>query len=302
MAHKSSEGNLLIGDDYTALFDCGMMFCAESTIENVKNALSGRPLDYIFMTHTHYDHIGALPFFRNEWGGLRSVTCEAGAAVLLKSTPRRVIRDLSITAAIPHNIEFKKDYDENLFHADIIVNDNDIISLGGLSVQVLATPGHTRDSLSFFVPELELLILNETPGVLFSIPLQGLISKHSNEGTKNNEMIYPCYLTSFFDTMKSIEKCMQVKYKHISLPHRGVMCNNEADGIFEKALEANAACRDFIVSMKGKNYSEDEMLDSFFQKYANDTLLSYQPKEAFLANARATIACTLKELSMSSET
>ncbi|MCL2215331.1 MAG: MBL fold metallo-hydrolase, partial [Treponema sp.] len=159
IAHKSSDGQLLIGDEYTALFDCGMMFCREKTIENVKNALNGRALDYIFLTHTHYDHIGALPFFRKVWSNTRVVTCAAGAAVLLKSTPRRVIRELSITAAENYNAKSDMEYSDDLFYADITVKENDIISLGGISVQILETPGHTRDSLAFFIPEIKLLII-----------------------------------------------------------------------------------------------------------------------------------------------
>ena len=277
ISHQSSEGNLLIGEKYTALFDCGMMFCAEATIKNVKNTLKERPLDYLFLTHTHYDHIGALPFFRKEWQKIRIVTSSAGEAVLLKSTPRRVIRELSLAAANTYNRELNADYSDDLFYSDITVKDNDIISLGELSVQTLETPGHTRDSLSFFIPELKLLILNETPGVLFQ------------DGN-----IYPCYLTSYDDTIKSIEKCRQIDYEYLSIPHRGIACSKDADGFFDKALESNKTCRDFILNMKEENIGKDEMLNLFYNKYANELVLSYQPKEAFYTNAAAVIACTLK--------
>jgi flavorubredoxin len=256
-----------------------MAFCAKETIQNVKNALDGRPLDYIFITHTHYDHIGALPYFREEWPHLRLAATAAGAAVLLKDTPRKIFRELSLAAAAIFGVKLDIDYDDDAFHADITVKDKDSIPLGGLSVEVLETPGHTRDSVSYFIPELELLFMNETPGVVM------------HDGNA-----YPAYLTSYSDTIRSINKCRCLKYKHLSLPHRGVVSKEEANVFFDKVLEANIACYNFILGLKEKKLSEDEMIASFFQKYGSDVILSYQPKEAFIMNARATIACTLKEM------
>ena len=280
MAHNSSEGNLLIGETHTALFDCGMAFCAEDTIKNVKTALGGRTLNYIFVTHTHYDHIGALPFIKKEWPALCVVTSEAGASVLLKDTPRRVIRELSAAAAKAHGAELDLFYDDDVFHGDIIVKDGDSISLGGLTVDVLETPGHTRDSLSFFIPELKLLIINETPGVLMP------------DGS-----MYPCYLTGYADAIGSINKCRKINYKFLSLPHTGLVSNEVANGFFDKALAINTACYDFILGMKEQGLDESGMFDAFYQRYYSDILSSYQPKEAFIANARATISCTLREIS-----
>jgi glyoxylase-like metal-dependent hydrolase (beta-lactamase superfamily II) len=283
IAHKTSEGNLLIGEDFTALFDCGMAMCAQDTIRNIKNVLQGRPLDYLFATHTHYDHIGATPFLRREWPLLRLVTSQTGAGILLKDTPRRVIRELSIAAANERNAPFDASYSDDAFHADVIVKDGDIIALGGLSVKTLETPGHTRDTLSFFIPELELLIISETPGVLFP-----------------DGVVYPTYLTGYNDTINSIEKCRRMPYKFLSLPHRGLANEKDANGFFDMARESAATCHDFILSMNEKKLDPEAMIDLFVQKYGSETLFSFQPREAFITNARATIACTLKELGMRS--
>jgi 2-aminobenzoylacetyl-CoA thioesterase len=278
IAHRTSEGNVLIGDDYTAIFDCGMMHCAGKTIQNTKNALHGRQLDYLFITHTHYDHMGAAPFFRKEWPSLRLVTSQAGAAVLLKDTPRRVIRELSIVAGKEFNSEFDASYSDDDFHADIIVKEGDIIPLGGISVQVLETPGHTRDTLSFFIPELEMLIVSETTGVLLP-----------------DNTVYPTYLTSFIDTVKSIDKCRKMPFKFLSLPHKGLSEEIDANAFFDKTLATSTECRDFILEMNNKKLDLDTMLDMFFKKFGSEALFTYQPKDAFFANARATIACTLRE-------
>ncbi|MCL1914836.1 MAG: MBL fold metallo-hydrolase [Eubacteriaceae bacterium] len=275
IAHSSSEGQLILGGEYSVLIDCGMSFCADETISNVKTALKGSALDFIFMTHTHYDHIGALPYLKREWPQIRIVTSGIGAEVLLKSTPRRVIREFSQVAATKMNITLSLDYSDDLFQADIIVKDNDIIDLGGLTVKVLETPGHTRDALSFFIQEIGVLALNETMGVLMS-----------------DGGIYPCYLTSFHDAIDSIEKCRKIPYAFLSLPHRGIISESDAENFFDLALKANEECHAFILGLAAEGHDEESILDSFIPdtetkpcRSINQKKLSLQtPKRQFLAH------------------
>ena len=278
IAHNSSEGNLLLGEDYTALFDPGMIFCAGETIKKVKNALGERPLDYIFLTHTHYDHAGALPYFRRIWPGIKVAASEAGKENLLKSTPRRVIRELSLYALKAQGLKEDMEYSDDALYADLALKDGDTIPLGGLSVEAIEAPGHTKDSLCFFAAELELLILNETPGVLMP-----------------SGQVYPSFLSSFESTICSIEKLSKIKYKHLSLAHRGLVEKGEAKDFFAKSLAAAMACRNFIMDMKGRGLNEEEMLEAFYRHYWSDALNGFQPKEAFMINSRATISCVLRE-------
>jgi glyoxylase-like metal-dependent hydrolase (beta-lactamase superfamily II) len=53
------------------------------------------------------------------------------------------------------------------FEIDIILEDNQVIDIGdGLTMQVFAAPGHTRDMFSYYIPEKRILIATEAAGVL----------------------------------------------------------------------------------------------------------------------------------------
>jgi hypothetical protein len=210
---------------------------------------------------------------------VRVVTSEAGAAVLLKKTPRRVIRELSVDAAKKYGGFSDLSYDGNLFHADITVKDRETISLGGLTVEVVETPGHTRDSLCFFVPELELLILNETLGVLLP-----------------DGFMYPGFVSNYTDAVNSIHKCSRIPWKRLSLPHRSIAGEAETKEFFSKAMETTKTCRDFIISIIEKKLGEDEMMDMFYQKYGSTVTSGFQPESAFAANAKPMIASILRDL------
>ena len=51
------DAGFLIDDGKTSiLYDCGFAFTGEKLAQNVKNLLGNRNLDFIFLTHSHYDH------------------------------------------------------------------------------------------------------------------------------------------------------------------------------------------------------------------------------------------------------
>jgi glyoxylase-like metal-dependent hydrolase (beta-lactamase superfamily II) len=99
---------------------------ASSHIEAIISAVDGARVTHILLTHGHEDH----------------------------SEGARRLADLLSAPVAALDPEFR--YGSEGIHG------GDVIESGGLSIAVLATPGHTADSLSFFVPADSALLTGDT--------------------------------------------------------------------------------------------------------------------------------------------
>ena len=284
MCHPSDEGTLVIGRDKVAIIDCGMAFCAKEKIAKIKAIIGERPVDYIIVGHSHYDHIGSIPHMKKEWGSVKVISSEYAAGVFDKPNALKTIRGLSVTAANTYKpneaglAEYVDDYADSDFHTDIIVKEGDKIELGGVTLEVIATPGHTRDAISFYIPEWKLIKLDETLGVLTS-----------------ETTMYPVYLVSYLLAKEAIEKCSKFDIEHISSPHYGIVSDEMVKGYFALARDTIDECRDLILKAYYEGKSEEEIVKAFADRYRNDNLVDKQPYEAFMLNTVVTIRTTIKE-------
>ena len=77
-AGPGGEVLLIIGSEKAAAYDAGMAYCAAGLVENIQRELKGRPLDYVLLSHTHYDHLGGVPYLRQQWPELTVFGAEHG--------------------------------------------------------------------------------------------------------------------------------------------------------------------------------------------------------------------------------
>ena len=102
-------------------------------------------LKYIYLTHCHGDHIGALVELKNKKGGM----------ILIHRFDAEGLENdkLSLTTYI--GIDTK-------FESDSRLNDNDLIHLGNLEFKVIHTPGHTKGGSSLYCESEGFVITGDT--------------------------------------------------------------------------------------------------------------------------------------------
>jgi glyoxylase-like metal-dependent hydrolase (beta-lactamase superfamily II) len=153
---------LILGTSKALLFDTGMGI---GNISRLSESLTKLPI-IVVNSHTHNDHVGDNWRF-NDIYGMDTAFTRANAAGSREDAQAEIASG-EICGDLPS--EFKAtEYATRPFHISHWLHDGDKLDLGGRILQVIATPGHTPDSISLLDENNGLLFTGDTfyPGPIF---------------------------------------------------------------------------------------------------------------------------------------
>jgi glyoxylase-like metal-dependent hydrolase (beta-lactamase superfamily II) len=155
---------LIIGRRRALLFDTGMGI---SDIRAVAEGLTSLPI-IILNSHTHNDHIGDnWRFSESQIYGMDTAFTRMNARGS-KQDAQAEIAASELCAPLPAGFDAKA-YSTRAFRIGHWLHDGDKIDLGERVVEVIATPGHTPDSIALLDRQNGLLFTGDTyyPGPIF---------------------------------------------------------------------------------------------------------------------------------------
>lgn len=276
---EKGDSAFLLDDGETAiLYDSGFGFTGFQVAQNIKNALGERNLDYIFLTHSHYDHALGSAYILRYYPNAKVVAGRYAAEIFKRDGAKRTMRELDRKFADKCGCQAYEFLGDEL-RVDIPCDDNDIINAGKMQFQVLNLPGHTKCSVGFYCKENELLLATETLGV------------YDGEST-----ILPSCLVGCKMTVDSIERVQRLKIKKLLAPHYGIL--NEQQTEFFIANMKNSTER--IISEISENIkaglTDYEIFEKFKEKYWYGYIKEIYPIDAMKLNTEIMINLIKKEL------
>jgi 2-aminobenzoylacetyl-CoA thioesterase len=135
-----------------------MTFMGPLYLADLKNRLQDvHRLKYHFLTHSHFDHTGASPFLKRHLPNMQIGASPAAAETFRKPNAIELIRNLSRPLEKKYgDLIGKEDVTFGGLEIDLVLDEGMEIDLGaGRTCMVVATPGHTWDSLYLLHPRAE---------------------------------------------------------------------------------------------------------------------------------------------------
>lgn len=136
---------LIRGSERALLIDTGLGIC---DIQAPVRALTDLPVTAV-ATHVHWDHIGGHRYFPDFYAHELELDWLNGAFPLTMETIKEMVVD---RCDLPDGYDVN-DYAFFQGAPTRILQDGDAIDLGGRSVQVLHTPGHSPGHMCFWEPD-----------------------------------------------------------------------------------------------------------------------------------------------------
>ena len=279
----------LLDGEKPAIFDAGLAFFGKIYADGIRQVLGRRNLQYCFLTHSHFDHCGSVSFLKKEFSDLKVVASAKAKKVLGRPNALALIRKLTRAnepLAKTIGIELVEFQRFEPFEVDVTLKGGEFIKLSpDLTVQVVETPGHTRDCLSYFIPQKKVLLCSEAAGVPDAT---GYIVSEA--------------LVDFDQYYESMSRLSEVEFDVLCLGHRQVLIGQDANDYFRKSM---THCRDFLNLVESSLIEEGGNVQKVL---AQIKTIQYDPiqgpkqsEPAYLLNLEAKVKAIQRRLENRSE-
>lgn len=262
--------------EYTLLYESGFAYSAPALVAEIEEVLEDRSLNYVFLSHSHYDHASGSVWVKERWPEAIILASTHAARVFERAGARKTMQTLNKEAAkeavergvISAKAEADFDYSPlDKLSVDETVQDGSIINMGSVHLEVVASPGHTRCSLMLWCPEKRLLFGSESLGVMLS-----------------EVMVQPACLTGYYDSLDSIAKAKALQPEHILVSHQHVLSGKDAARYLENAEHWTEKIAHLVWECDSVGMSKTKIASMLKELFYTEALRVFQPEAAFDLN------------------
>ena len=256
------------------LFDPGVSAFGPLYLKKLREHTRNTNNLIIALSHAHFDHCGAAAYLMRKIPSIRLAASEKGAEILKRPNAVELICRL--------NAEYEKSMEAELAGEDVSfasldvaykLKSGDCIELdGGRVCQVFETPGHTRDSLSYFFPDTGIAFIGDAAGAV--------------EGG----FVHSPFLVSYEDYITSIEKIRTLRPAALCIAHCGIIAGPDVSRYLSHAIAAALEYKNWIEKYLVLYKGDQEKVVARITAEEYDAQPDYiQKRQPFILNLRAKV-------------
>jgi glyoxylase-like metal-dependent hydrolase (beta-lactamase superfamily II) len=232
LGRRESCVYLLDGITEYAILGGGMTYIVPDVQKQIAKAgIDEKLISRLVIHHSHFDHVGIIPYFKKRWPWVSVTASARGAAQLAKPAVIDAIKGINCMVLANNGLADKAGelgLNFDTIPVDDRPNEGETRRLGDLTLEFMMVPGHSTCSMAVYVPELKALFASDAGG----IPFEGQVFAAAN---------------SNFDLYQaSLVKMSGYDVDFHGAEHYGAFTGEDARSFIPKSTEAAIETRKMI--------------------------------------------------------
>ncbi|MGC9195051.1 MAG: MBL fold metallo-hydrolase [Syntrophobacteraceae bacterium] len=227
----------LRGNHGAALISGGMSYVLPGVLSQMREfAIAPEEITSIVILHSHFDHVGIIPYFARKYPAIKVFGSESAILTLQKPRAIEFINGYNLLSAGDKK-ETLRDFDLE-WRSDIAVHplrQDDVIDLGGFKLRIFETPGHSNCAISAYEPKCKILFPSDAVGIPYS------------------DILFPAMNTNIDQFLASLEKLKPLEIDILCADHYGYITGEEARTVVAETIKAALHMRELLTQILIRN-------------------------------------------------
>jgi 2-aminobenzoylacetyl-CoA thioesterase len=252
LGRKESGVYLLEGDACTLIISGGMNYLAPVVRDQlIAFGIDEKRIQKLLILHSHFDHVGLVPFFQRRYPDLQVYASARAWQILqmpkaietINASGRLIAERMGLAGGLEgDDLEWRDDV------VGRVVSEGATIGLGGLTLQILETPGHSSCSISAYVPEIRTLFPSDGGGVPYG------------------DTILPSGNSNYTQYQESLERLQALKVDRLCADHYGYVTGRDAETYLARSSAAAKDYRAMVESIYRRTGSVDVTVEALVKE------------------------------------
>ena len=248
------------GRDDAILINGAMSYILPDVLEQMKTfRIDAKKIGKILILHSHFDHVGIVPYFKRNYPGIDVYASAPAWKIIAMPKAIEVMNSYSklsakwwgvASALDAYDIDWRDDI------TGITLAEGDKIELGGVSLLILDTPGHSNCSITAYELGIKVMFASDAAGIAYK------------------DFCFPSMNTNMTQYLASLEKLKPLPVSYLCGDHYGYITGDEAsrflDLTFKEGVKWKAIMEDIYRKYGGDIDAAGKAITDYFYKQMPD--------------------------------
>ena len=253
------------GGDEVALLGGSMSYALPEIFEQLDRfGIDEKKIRWLVVLHAHFDHCGATPAMKRRWPWAKVAASARAAELLARPKVSGAIAAMDAAAAARYGrsqlVEEKKWSFDGL-EVEETLADGDTLTVGDLSLKVLAVPGHSSCSIALWEPLERALFPSDAAGI------------------ESGEFFFTAGNSNIDQYLESLERMTALDVDILLREHYGGRTGADARASLERAMEDGRRTRDLLEEAWRAHRDRRAALEAVLDRLTGGAPEDFLPRE-----------------------